>query len=280
MTDVGHELSRVLEWGEEGDWDGMLARLSELLDESPEDPMILCWLGVAEHEVGLDSSAYERFRACLSLEPTDPWILATVGTGLARFDDPDAEAALRAAAVTAPDLPFARAMYGAYLAREGMSSEALDHLEAAAALAPDDGEVFSELGAALGLAGRNEESAEAYFRAWELRQDDGWSRAMAGMATLEGGRIEEALGDLQVASGLRPDDVELALLLALAAGACDRPDIALNALERARMNADADERPDVEAVGDRLDDGPKACRLFLAEEYAPGVYRRRLMIRP
>ncbi len=199
---------------------------------------------------------------------------------MARFDDPDAETALRTAAITAPELPFARAMYGAYLAREGMVDQALDQLQAAAELAPDDSDVLGELAAAQALAGRHEAAAENYLRAWELRQEDGWPRAMAGLAELEEGRLEEALGDFQVAGSLRPDDVELALLLALTAGACDRPELALQALEGGRLNADAEERPEVEAVDDRLDDGAEACRLFLLEEYAPGVYRRRLMLRP
>ena len=71
-------------------------------------------------ELGLDGMAYERFKRALALDPADPYVLATAGNGIAAFDDPDAERALRAAAVTAPQLPLARMMYGAYLSREGL----------------------------------------------------------------------------------------------------------------------------------------------------------------
>ena len=106
-------LERAHSLAEEGDWEGSAEVLLEYVEEFSDDPAIHCWLGVAERELGLAGSAYERFKQALALDPEDPFVLATAGNGIAAFDDPDAERALRVAALTAPRLPLARMMYGA-----------------------------------------------------------------------------------------------------------------------------------------------------------------------
>jgi tetratricopeptide (TPR) repeat protein len=132
MMDLETLLSSALELGVEGEWEEAAELLRSGLEDFPEEPAVLCWLGAAERELGMDGIAYERFKQCLALQPEDPHILATAGTALATFDDPEAEAALRTAAILAPELPLARWMYGAYLAREGFVTEALAELDAAA----------------------------------------------------------------------------------------------------------------------------------------------------
>ena len=106
MLEGAHEL------GDEGDFDGMAAKLRDALREHPGDPYLLCWLGVAERELGLTGVAYERFRACLQARPTDPHLLATAGNGIAAFDDTEALGALRSAALLGPDLTLTRWLYG------------------------------------------------------------------------------------------------------------------------------------------------------------------------
>ncbi|HSH45998.1 MAG TPA: tetratricopeptide repeat protein, partial [Longimicrobiales bacterium] len=150
-------LREALELGEDGRWDEMARLLNESIEEENADPVLLCWLGVAESELGNDGAAYDAFRRCVDQDPTDPHVLALAGAGLAEFDDPDAEVALRAAALSAPDLPMARLNYGAFLARAGLFAEALEQLNAARELTPDDPVVRAELGAAHVLAGEPEE---------------------------------------------------------------------------------------------------------------------------
>ncbi|MDX1568745.1 MAG: hypothetical protein R3223_13140, partial [Longimicrobiales bacterium] len=120
---VEQVLQDALRLGEDEAWEEMADHLEAALEEDPENPYFLCWLGVAEREMGLDMMAYDHFKECLAQQPEDPHVLATAGNAVAAFDDPDAEAALRAAAMMAPDLPLARWMYGAYLAREGMTEK-------------------------------------------------------------------------------------------------------------------------------------------------------------
>jgi len=281
MSDnLDRELTRALDLGDEGDWEGMADRVSVLLDDNPEDATLLCWLGVAEHGMGLETSAYDRFKACLSLDPTDPHILATAGVGLARYDDPDAESALRNAAVVGPQVVQTRVAYGGYLAREGMIPEAMEHLDAALALAPDDPEVLTERGVALALGGRHDEAAESFHGAWELEQGDGWARALAGLAELEAGRFEEAVGDLLAAAALSPDDAQIAMTAALAASAIGDDDLAYEALETARMRSEGLDAHEVAEAEDLIGEGAEASRRFLTQEYVPGLYRRRLMERP
>src|SRR5690606_35699253 len=161
MAGVEQALQDALALGDEGRWDEMTAALAEALEQAPDGPYLLCWLGVAERELGNEGTAYEYFRRCIAEEPTDPHLLALAGSGLAAFDDPEAEGALRMAALSAPDLPMARLQYGAYLAREGLFDEALGHLRAAVDLAPEDPVVHAELGAALALAGDADGAAGA-----------------------------------------------------------------------------------------------------------------------
>jgi len=146
--DLTKLLDKALDLGDEGDWESMAELLREHLEEFEQEPAVHCWLGVAERELGMEGIAYERFKRVLALDAVDPYVLATAGNGLAAFDDPDAEQALRTAALTAPDVSLARFMYGAYLAREGQHEKALEELGAARELDPDEPQITYELGVA------------------------------------------------------------------------------------------------------------------------------------
>ena len=278
--DLESEIERAFQLGDEGDWGKMAEYLREILKRYPGDAAVLCWLGVAEHELGMAGIAYERFRACLAAEPIDPYLLATAGTGLARFDDPVAESTLRTAALVGEDLPYARYMYGAYLSREGMVEDALREISAALALAPDDPEALTEWGVALALSGRLEESVEAFAGASAADPEDGWARSLAGLVLVSLGRTEEALVDLLEAADLRPEDVELALLSGLTAGAAGEETRAYEMVERARLRAIPGDLELVEAVSDQVDEGYEACTTSLQEDFVTGALRERLMTRP
>lgn len=280
MEDLEQELERALQFGDEGEWGEMATYLRDVLEDAPDDPAVLCWLGVAERELGMEGVAYERFKSCLAADPTDAHILATAGGNLARFDDPAAEAALRTAALMDPDLVYARTMYGAYLSREGMFEDARRELEAALTLEPDNPEALTESAVLLALSGSLEEAVEAFRRPWEVDPEDGWARALAGLALVSLGRTEEAVADLLGAADLRPDDVELALLAALAAAVSEDVGRAYELVERARLRAIPGDLEIVEAVSDRVEEGSAASQAFLTEELVAGAFRERLMTRP
>jgi tetratricopeptide (TPR) repeat protein len=273
-------LERALSLADEGDWEGMADLLRQHLAEYEDEPAVHCWLGVAERELGLDGSAYERFRRTLSLSPEDPYVLATAGNGVASFDDPDAESALRAAALLAPGVALTRFLYGAYLAREGFAAEGLSELDAARLLDPDDAQVAYELGVARYLKGDLEGAIDALGDAITLDSEDGWPRIVLGLVLLEADRPDEAVGDLAEGARRRPEDVEAQLLAALAASVTGADGLAYEMVERARIRVEDEDLALVAAVEDRVDSGADAARHFLFDEIAPDVLRRRLQVRP
>jgi tetratricopeptide (TPR) repeat protein len=276
MMDVAEMLKHALQLGEEQRFEEMARLLAEALQDEPDEPYVLGWLAVAERELGNDGAAYEYFKRCIAAEPLDPQLLALAGSGLAAFDDPDAEATLRAAALTGPDLAITRLQYGAYLAREGMFVEALEHLEAAAQLEPDDPVVHGELGTAHALKGDMESAATAMERALALADDDSWTRLLLGLVLSELHRYEEAAEQLVRAAAERPQDAEAQVLAGLAAAAAGWDDAAQDALARAEF---AEEGADPELLSeteDRLAAGAGPAAAFLRDTVGPSVLHDRL----
>lgn len=278
--DLESALDRAHRLGDDGDFQGMAEHLRASLEEFPGDPAVLCWLGVAERELGLDGVAYERFRACLAAEPEDPHVLATAGNGVAAFDDPAAEPALRTASMLAPDLALTRWLYGAYLAREGFVDRALDELRAARALEPENADIAYELGVAMALDGNQGGAVDEFFHATEIERDDGWTRVVLGLALIDAERVDEAAEELVAGARLRPDDAEAQLLASL--GAADRgwDDLAWEMLERGRVGGEGTDSLLADEVEERLERGSSDARSFLTGELAPAAYRERLAQRP
>jgi hypothetical protein len=61
VSDVEERLEEALELGEEERWEEMAQLLTVALRDAPDDPFVLCWLGVAERELGRDGVAYDYF---------------------------------------------------------------------------------------------------------------------------------------------------------------------------------------------------------------------------
>lgn len=264
--------------GSEDRWDEARDLLLEALPDHPVDALVLCWLGIASERLDEDGEAYEFFRRALAQQPVDPFILAAAGTGVSAYDDPEAERALRLAAITAPDFAFARSAYGSYLAREGLFDEALKELTAARDLAPDDGAIRAELGVAMLLAGKTEpgiaEVEEALSHA-----DESWLRGLYALALLENGRTEEGAEQLYEVSRERLDDLEIHLLSALASAAEGWEDEAWAAIARAEEAAEALDADLIAEVEEAVGDGPEAARDFLREQLGPTLLRDRLQQR-
>ncbi|HEY8469869.1 MAG TPA: tetratricopeptide repeat protein [Longimicrobiales bacterium] len=276
MQDIEQLLQEALELGDQGSWAEMADVLARGLKESPNDPYLLCWLGVAQRELGNDGVAYEYFRRCLAEEPSDPHILALAGSGLAALDDPEAESVLRLAALSAPDVPMARLQYGAYLAREGLFEEAMIHLRAAVDLAPDDPAMHSELGTALALQGDAQGAITELETTLELAPDDSWSRLLLGLLYAEQGRLEEAAEELVRAAEERQDDAEAHVLAALASAAVGWEEAAQTALVRAGYVAQRADAQLLEEAEERVAEGPESARGMLLETVGPSVLRERL----
>lgn len=269
-------LHEALELGEQERWEEMAEVLGAALDDGSDDPYVLCWLGVAEGEMGNDGAAYEAFRRCIEQEPEDPHILALVGAGLAQFDDPEAETALRAAALSAPDLFIARLNYGAYLTRAGLFDEGLEQLGAARDLLPDDPIVRAELGAAHVLRGEPAAGLAELEQALVLAPDDSWTRVIFGLALFEAGRVDEAAEELIRAAGERGDDAEALILGAVAAAAAGWPDPAEDLLARAEYAVEGVEAHLLEEAETAVRAGQEPAHKLLRTTLGPTILRERL----
>lgn len=275
-ADVEAVLRDALELGEQERWEEMATLLAETLEQEEDDPYLLCWLGVAESELDNDGAAYEAFRRCVELDPSDPHILALAGAGLAQFDDPDAEATLRAAALSAPDLPLARLNYGAYLSRAGLHDEALEQLNAARDLLPDDPVVRAELGAAHVLRGEPARGAEELEEALALAPDDSWTRLLYGLVLLELGRAEESAEELVRAGQEREHDAEAMLIGALAAAGQEWDDAAEELLVRSEYAAEGADAKLIQEVEGAVHGGAEAAARMLKSSLGPSSLRERL----
>ena len=278
--DLQQLLAKAFRLGDEGEWDEMATLLRGALDGFGEEPAVHCWLGVAERELGLEGAAYERFKRSLALEPDDPYVLATAGAAIAAFDDPEAEGALRTAALSAPGVALTRLMYGAYLSREGFLKDAFRELEAARELDAEDPQIHYELGVAHALNAQMDRAVDSVGEAVRLDPDDGWARVVLGLLLLEDDRPSEAATDLLSGARIRPEDVEAQLLAALAAAAVGDDGSASEMLERARQRGSGGDLVLATSVEDRLESGADASRRFLRDELAPGALRERLYERP
>lgn len=273
-------LDRALVLADEGDWVGAADLLREGITEGEPTPAVLCWLGVAERELGMTGIAYERFKQALALDPQDPFVLTTAGNALAAFDDPDAESALRAGAMIGRDLALSRWMYGAYLTREGMLDEARGELDAALELDPEDPVIRYESAVWYLTSGRSGEGISGLHRAVELDPEDGWIRVVLGLALVLDDRWDEAVIELESGARLRDDDVEAQILAAAALAAEGHDDSAFEMLERARLRAEGVDALTVQEAEDRMNDSPDAARRFLVATLAPSALRERLATRP
>ncbi len=277
--EVEELLERATRLADDNDWGAAAELLRDYLEDFAEDPAVHCALGVAERELGMGGVAYECFKRALALDPTDPVVLATAGSGIAAFDDLDAERALRTAALTAPDVPLARLMYGAYLAREGFADDGVRELRAARELDPDDPQIAYELGVAYALAGQTEMACDALSDSVRLDPEDGWVRTIFGLVLLEAGRDEEATGELIAGARRSPQDVDSQIAAALAAAASGM-DEAYEMLERARILSAEGDLVLVADLEERIDAADESAGLALREDFAPDMLRTRLQVRP
>jgi Flp pilus assembly protein TadD len=205
-------------------------------------------------------------------------ILTTAGTAIADWDDPDAERALRLAALTSPGLASARLNYGSYLAREGLFDAAIPELAAARDLEPDDPAIRSELGVAYLLSGRTDEGLNELEEAVLGSGEDFWLQALFGLALVDAGRFEEGAEQLHAASTARADDWEVHIAAALAAAGEEWLDEAWAAISRADLAPGADDALIREAE-ELLEQDSEQARAFLQEEIAAPLLRARLLSR-
>lgn len=267
------EASRLAEEGEDG---RALELLLALEADHAENPTLLCMIGVLAAHAGAEGMAGDYFRRCLALGPMEPELLVRAGAGLAALDDPQAEPALRAAALMAPELPAARMHYGSYLVRSGLIAQGLEELTAARSLQPEDAGIRRGLGVGYLLTGRSSEALDELEEAVSLDPEDSELRLLYGLALLQERNLERAgeelhpLGEALAASG------EVQSILSLLFALVGWEEEAWIAFSRAEEAADPIDRAMLAEVEEALSGGEEAVGSLLLDELAPTALRDRL----
>jgi tetratricopeptide (TPR) repeat protein len=256
-----------------GDEDAALALLTELERDHADDATLLCMLGVLASHFGSEGMAADYFRRCLEQEPTDPAILVKAGAGLVAVADPGGEAALRLAAITAPDFADARRLYGGFLVRAGLLDQGIEELLAARRLDEDDLETRKELGIAYLLGGRRVDALEELESVSGSEDLDG--RLLLGLVLILEGGVDRGAEELYPLGEALPEDSELQLLLSLAFFAAGWEEEAWLALSRAEQGSGGDPVW-VGEVEDALASGSEAVTELLMTELAPTMLRDRV----
>lgn len=280
MSDIDALIERVRELGAAGGIAEARRLLDEAASEHDKDPAALCRVALLCAEIDEGERARTIFKLVLDSEPDDPSVMSVAGSALAASGDPEGEAAMRTAALLAPDEAYVRLAWGVHLTREGMAEDGIRELLAAAAGNEDDPLITMELGIGYALGGRFGRARAAMAMSVQTDPADSWGRTLLGLVELEDGDPVAAATDLVAAAGADPADFEVQLLAALAAAGAGWETKAHEMLERARFSAQAEDEEALDAAEAAICDGPESAAELLAGSVAPAALRTRLQVRP
>lgn len=241
--------------------------------DHPDDATLLCMIGVLSDHLGSAGMAADYFRRCLEQDPTDPQILVRAGAGLAPSGDAAAEAALRLAALTAPELALARRHYGAYLVRSGLLEQGLEELLAAHRLATGDPETALELGIGYLIAGR---AREALLVLEEVAAADPFAQLIHGLTLIQEEELESAAEELYSVAEHFAQEVDIQGVLALLFASQGWEEEAWLALSRAEGASPPADPEVIRQIEETLELDEVAIRTLLLEELAPSALRDRV----
>lgn len=273
--DILLEANRLSEEGLDAE---ALSLLLEAEPENQENAALLCMIGALSAHLSADGMAVDFFRRTLELEPTDPRILITAGSGLAAVGAPGGEPALRLAAVTHPEMPEARLAYGAFMIRNGVVSEGIEELKAARDLAPDEAEPSLQLGIGYWLNGQMDDALSELETAVAADSEHLDARVIYSLALLGAERIEDAAEELYPLGEPLAADGPLQLIMALTFGATEWDNEAWLALSRAEGADPPVDAMTAREVEEALEAGEDAIRDLLLEELAPPALRERIFL--
>lgn len=136
--------------------------LRSLLEDRPDNGVILFNLGMAESDIGQLDAAITHLQALLAKEPAHAHGRIALGVAHARAGHTEeAMTSLREAVNIAPDDPYARRNLGALLGKQGLVEEAEIHLREAVRLLPSNQQALYGLAHTLLTRGGEERIAEA-----------------------------------------------------------------------------------------------------------------------
>lgn len=172
-------------------------------------------MGLALEQLGRDDEALDSYMKAARIDSGLAMASNNIGSLLLRRGDVEkAESWFRKAIEIDQYLEQAHMNLAVILAEGGRLEEAEYHLSCAVTAEPDFVEAWHALGKVLEHTERLPEAATAYARAVSIDPSYAPARHDLGVVLAMAGRYEEALRHLEVASGLRPGDRNIAANLA------------------------------------------------------------------
>ena len=212
------------------------------------DPRELLDYAMQQHGNGNLGEAEKAYRALLQQDPQDPdalHYLGVIGLQVGRFEE--ATGLIRKAIEVRPDYAEALSNLGNGLSALGRFDEAAEALQRALDAGPESAQVLANLGSALYQQKKFREAAEVYERALALQPELAEVRRSYADSLVEIGRGSEALREINRALADGPQSLAMQVSLGVILQAVGRIDDSARCFEEILRN-----KPDLPAIRGNL----------------------------
>ena len=214
---VAEALAYALKLQREGRVEGAAQLYARILEQVPDHPDALNFLGVAKFQLGDSEAAEKLIRRAIELAPDCAGAHNNLGNVLARFRrTEEATREYQRVIELEPNNADALGNLGALLRVSGKLVEAEIVLRRGLELAPQHPEVLHNLGNVLAQMERFEEAVDMFTRAAELRPYDGKNYLVLGAALYSLKREQAAVKVYQRWLEMEPDNEEAQHMVAAA----------------------------------------------------------------
>jgi tetratricopeptide (TPR) repeat protein/SAM-dependent methyltransferase len=228
-------LEQALQHHRAGRFEDAEALYWRILENEPDQPEALHWLGVMELQRGHCQRAVELIQRALEGKPD--YAEAHNNLGLALQEQqrlPEAERAFQRAVRFAPADALVRLNLGFTLKCQGKLTEAVGAFEQACALSPDNPEALNEWGMVLRALGRLPEAIAAFERAIIAHPDAIECHRNLADALRADGKLDAAVQAYRQLLGLKPDLPQVLLDLGFTLQALGNAEEAVETFREAR----------------------------------------------
>lgn len=206
---ITHTLNTAMGLHQGGDLPRAEALYRQVLQQDPNQPDALHYLGFLAHQVGRNDDALALMQRAARLSPRNPVYHSNLAEVYRAMGSADAAIqSYREALRLNPSDPGAHFNLANMLAGEGKLGDAIEHFRHALSLRPDYADAYNNLAHAYGMLGRYEEAISCLQAV--LKRDPGRADANnnLGIALEEQGKSKLALEYFQAAVRLKPDYAE------------------------------------------------------------------------
>ena len=205
-----------------------------LLEQHPDQPDALHFLGVIAYQTGKLPTAIELIRRAVVLRPNYADAFSNLGNALKDFGQLDgAIIAFQRAVDLAPKLAEAHNNLGIALRDQGHADQAIAAFSQAIQLRPNYAKAISNLGVALQDKGQIDSAIAAYRQAISVQADYAEARANLGNALKLKGDFDGAIAACRQAIGIKPEYPEAWNYLGIALSETGALDEAIGAFRQA-----------------------------------------------